>query len=291
MAAPVELTILHTNDIHGHILPWHGWQGEMNGQTIGGFDRLAAVVAQVRSKRANVLLLDAGDTISDTMIAAESKGSVVTDLMNVLRYDAMTIGNHEPDFGPEVLRERIAGSRFAVIASNVQDRARGALLTNSYIVKDYAGVRVGILGISYPKTPLTTARKNVEGLEFGEAAEAAAMYIPAMKKESAGIVVVLSHLGLNAEKHLAETVPEIDVIVGGHSHNRMREPIRVGRTLIVQAGAHLSDVGRLDLTIDGGKIVRYRRDLILLDNTKIQGDPNKLSRTWSPKIRQRRSAA
>jgi 5'-nucleotidase / UDP-sugar diphosphatase len=271
-AAPVELTILHTNDIHGHILPWTGWQGEMNGKTVGGFDRLASVVRKVRAERANVLLLDAGDTISDTMPAVESKGAVVTELMNAVGYDAMTIGNHEPDFGPEALRQRIAESRFPVLAANLYDRNSNTHFTKPYVIKTAGGLRVGILGLAYPNTPLTTSPKNVEGLEFREAVETAAKYVPLLRKERVDLVIVLSHLGLNGEKHLAENVPGIDVIVGGHSHNRMRDPLQVGGTLLVQAGAHLSDVGRIDLTVDGGKVVRHRRELILLDNAVVGSD-------------------
>jgi 5'-nucleotidase / UDP-sugar diphosphatase len=271
-AAPVELTILHTNDIHGHILPWQGWQDEMSGKMIGGFDRLASAVRKVRAERPNVLLLDAGDTIADSMPAAETKGAVLTQLMNAVGYDAMTIGNHEPDFGPEALRQRVAESRFPVLAANLLQANSNTHFTKPYAIKTVGGLRVGMLGLAYPKTPLTTARKNVEGLEFREGVETAAKYVPLLRKEGVDVVIVLSQLGLSAEKHSAENVPGIDRIAGGHSHNRIREAMRVGSTLIVQAGAHLSDLGRLDLTVDSGKIVAHRRELILLDNDLIDSD-------------------
>ena len=113
------LTILHTNDLHGHIRPWSGWEGELADKTIGGFDRIAAVVKQVRAETPNVLLLDAGDALGDTMIADLTKGRAILELMNAVGYDALSIGNHEPDFTAAALREWIGGAKFPVLAANV----------------------------------------------------------------------------------------------------------------------------------------------------------------------------
>ena len=271
-ADPKMLTILHTNDLHGHIRPWLGWEGELAGKTIGGFDRIAAVVKQVRAETPNVLLLDAGDALGDTMIADLTKGRAILELMNAVGYDAMSIGNHEPDFTTAALREWIANAEFPVLAANVTERATGKLFTKPYIVREIGGIEVGILGLAYPNTPLTTGMKNVEDVEFGPAVEAARRFTPELKREGAQLIIALTHLGLGADKKLAEAVPEIDVIVGGHSHNRMSDALQVGRTLIVQAGAHGSDVGRLDLTLTDGRITKHDRKLIELDNTVVPSD-------------------
>jgi 5'-nucleotidase / UDP-sugar diphosphatase len=265
----MQLTILHTNDIHGHVTSWRGWEGELAGRNLGGFDRLATAVARARNDAKNVLLLDAGDTIGDTFVAASSRGKALIDLMNEVGYDAMTLGNHEPDFGMEVLHQRIEEARFDVVAANVVNTGSKQLFTKPYILRSVGGVKVGILGIAYPNTPLTTARKNVAGYEFRPARETAAEYIPKLRAEGAAIVVVLSHLGLSADKKLAEAVSGIDVIVGGHSHNRMKEPLRVEQAIIVHSGAHLSDLGRVDLEIEGGKVIAARSQLITLDNALV----------------------
>ena len=266
------LTILHTNDLHGHIRPWRGWEGELVGKTIGGFDRIAAVVKKVRAETPNILLLDAGDALGDTMIADLTQGRAIRELMNAVGYDVMSIGNHEPDFTASELREWIVGAKFLVLAANVTERMTGKHFTTPYLVREIGGVKVGILGLAYPNTPLTTGKKNVEELEFGAAAEAAQCFVPEMKSTGAQIIIALTHLGLGADKKLAQSVPEIDVIVGGHSHNRMTEALTVGRTLIVHAGAHGSDVGRLDLTIDDGRIVGHQRRLITLDHVRVPAD-------------------
>lgn len=259
------MTVLHTNDLHGHLTAWQGWEGSLRGQQVGGFATLATHVGRVREEvgDASVLLLDAGDTISDTMLAGETQGRAVIDAMNALNYHAMVIGNHEPDFGPDVLRTRIGEARFAVLAANVTTSG-GEAFARPYFIRSLKGIRVGILGLSYPNTPLTSARSNVESLRFRPAAETAREYVPRMRKEGAHIVIALTHLGLGADRQLATEVPDIDLIVGGHSHNRMADALRVGKTLIVQAGAHGSDLGRIDLTVRDGRVVAHRRTLISL---------------------------
>ena len=266
------ITVLHTNDIHGHLRAWRGWEGDLAGRTVGGFDRIASVVKRVRAETPNVLVLDAGDALGDTMIADLTKGRAILAAMNAVGYDAMAIGNHEPDFTAAELRGWIAASKFPVLAANVTDRASGKLFTKPYLIREVSGVKIGVLGLAYPNTPLTMAKKNVAELEFGEAVEVARRFIPELKREGAQVIIALTHLGLGADKKLAEAVPEIAVIVGGHSHNRMTEALRVGDTLIVQAGAHGSDVGRLDLTLAGGRITAHKRALITLDHAAIAAD-------------------
>jgi 5'-nucleotidase / UDP-sugar diphosphatase len=269
-----HLILLHTNDIHGHVLVWQGWEGTLKGRAIGGLDRLASAIKSVRSSAPDrVLLLDAGDLWSDTMIAALTRGEALVDLVNHLRYDALTVGNHEPDYGGEVMAERIKQAHFPVVAANLLRTSSGKLLTKPYVVRDVAGVRVGILGLAYQKTPWTTAPKNVEDLTFLDPVGAVRDHLPKMQQEGAQISIVLSHLGLHGDQHLATQTKGVDVIVGGHSHNRIAEPIRVGKTLIVQAGAHGSDLGRLDLTVQDGRITSHHYTLTLLDHAAVPTDP------------------
>jgi 2',3'-cyclic-nucleotide 2'-phosphodiesterase (5'-nucleotidase family) len=268
------LTILHTNDIHGHLLPWRGWEGDLAGKTLGGMDRLGGAIKQVREEvgRENVILLDAGDMLGDSLVADQTQGKAIIDAMNVLNYTAMVIGNHELDFTADTLKKRIAEAEFPVLAANITEKVTGRLFTLPYLIQEIRGVKVGVLGLAYPNTPLTTAKKNVDGLEFGEAPEVAREYVPRLREQGAQVVVVLSHYGLAADKILAKQVPGIDVIVGGHSHNRMKDALREGNTLIVQAGAHGSDLGRLDLKVKNGKIIRYAHSLITLDHAVIPSD-------------------
>lgn len=274
MGSEAKITILFTGDRHGHIEPWLGWEEPLHGKTVGGMDRLKTAADQVRTEvgKGNVLLLDSGDAIGDSFIAAKTKGKAVIELMNLAGYDAMTIGNHEPDFGVHELRQRISEARFPVIAANLFD-ADGELFTKPYVVRTVGGLKVGILGLAYENTPLTTAKKNIEGLQFRDALESARESIASIKADGAELIVALAHGGLGAEKKWAKALPELDVIIGGHSHNRTGDGLTEGKTLLAQAGAHGADLGRLDLVISNGKIVRHRSELILLDNSRIPPDP------------------
>ena len=112
-----KVVILHTNDIHGHLTPWKGWEGDLKDKTVGGFGRLAVAVAQARKEAKDALLLDAGDLLGDSMIADLTEGKAMVEALNHLGYDAMSIGNHEPDFGTAVLRQRMKDATFTVLAA------------------------------------------------------------------------------------------------------------------------------------------------------------------------------
>ena len=268
-----ELIILHTNDLHGHLTEWQGWEGEFKDKTVGGVSRLASAIKQVRNEAPDrVLLLDAGDLIGDSMIADLTKGKALIAAFNHLQYDALTFGNHEPDFGVPVLRERIGDAAFPFVAANLVTKPDHKALVAPYIIKRVGSVSVGIVGLAYPKTAWTTPEQNIEGVSFEEPLAAIERELPRMRHDGAELIVVLSHLGLSGDIELASTVSGIDVIVGGHSHNRMNEAALIGRTLIVQAGAHGSDLGRLDLTIEQGRITSHRHSLKSLDHATLPAD-------------------
>ena len=147
----------------------------------------------------------------------------------------MTFGNHEPDFGVDVLRKRMEQAQFPFVAANLRG-GDGALLYPAYVIKHVGGVAVGILGLAYPKTPWTTAPKNVKDLDVRGPCLGREAGVAEAPSGGSPTVVVLSHLGLGGDKHLAEAVEGIDIIVGGHSHNRMEQAERVGKTLDRSSG-------------------------------------------------------
>lgn len=280
------MTILFTNDLHGHMHPWLGWEEPLSGKRLGGLDRIASVVKSVREEvgAENVLLLDSGDAWADTLLAAETNGHAVVELMNQVGYDAMTVGNHEPDFGPDELRARIDQAQFPVLAANLTTEA-GDLLGRPFLIREIQGARVGLFGLAYPNTPLTTSRKNTRGLHFGDPVDAARRMVSQLRDKGVQIILALTHLGLGAEIALARQVPGIDLIVGGHSHNRTTTPSRAGRTTIMQAGAHGSDVGRLDLQIAAGGLSGVTGRLVPVDHAHVPSDPavaDRLRELWQP---------
>lgn len=268
------LTILHTNDLHGHVTAWRGWEGALEGKTLGGMAVLATVVKQIRDSvgTERVLLVDAGDALSDTMLAAETRGHAVVRLMNAIGYDAMVIGNHGLDFTMETLQERIHEARFAVLAANLIDVQTQQTPLQPAMTIERGGLNVGIVGLAYPHTALTTQQENVAGVRFLGAAETVQKWVPQLRRQGADVIVVLSHLGLGGDMALAREIENIDVIVGGHSHNRVEVPIQIGRTVIVQAGAHGSDLGRLNLTVLDGHIQSHQGHLMVLDHDVYEPD-------------------
>jgi 2',3'-cyclic-nucleotide 2'-phosphodiesterase (5'-nucleotidase family) len=178
------------------------------------------------------------------------EGKPVIEVMNAMRFDAMAVGNHEFDFGKTVLMERIKDANFPVLAANVT----GLDALKPYTVKEVDGIRVGIIGVVTEETPTATHPRNVEGLTFMPVSATVERCIAELKNE-ADIIVVLSHLGYNADMALASAVKGIDVIVGGHSHTKGVKQITVGSTVIVQAWEHGLVLGVLDLDVESGRVV------------------------------------
>ncbi|MGZ3494736.1 MAG: bifunctional metallophosphatase/5'-nucleotidase [Thermodesulfobacteriota bacterium] len=244
-----EIRILHINDFHGFAEPYKPLGSE---EWLGGIPYLATKANELRKEKAS-LLLSAGDMIQGNNWANLFKGESVIKWMNEMRFDAMVVGNHEFDFGQEVLKKRIAEARFPILGANVE----GLNSLKPYIIKELQGVKIAIIGVTTEDTPVSTHPKNVVGLKFLSPVDTVEKYIKKLRGQS-DILIVLSHIGYSADRILAEKVKGIDVIVGGHSHTRINEPVRVGDAIIVQAWEHGKALGVLDLTIEGGKITRFK---------------------------------
>ena len=257
---PVDLTILHINDTHGRILPYiEESSGEK--QMVGGAAYLARMIEEERSRDPDgILLLSAGDMFQGTPVSNLFKGRSVTDVMNYLRFDAMAIGNHEFDWGMDVLLHLVASSRFPYLSANIRDESGRYLPgVKPYIIVERKKVEIAIIGITTPEVPRITMPGRFKHMTVDRPEDILPGFIRKAKDEGAGIIIVLSHLGIDADKDLARRIAGIDVIVGGHSHTALENPVLVGNTIIVQAGAYGLYLGVLKLKIDPdtGKIIRH----------------------------------
>jgi 5'-nucleotidase/UDP-sugar diphosphatase len=255
-ASTETIVILHTNDFHGAVEP--AVQGDTQS---GGLVNLAGLIDQVRAENpGRTLVLDAGDCFQGTYVSNSTQGEVVMAAMNAVGYDAWTLGNHEFDWGQEVLQARIVQAQFPALAANLIDENSGEVWDGAkpFVIVEAGAARVAILGLAYPDTPAITKPQNVAGLDFQQAAGTVRRYLPDLE-EQADLIVVLSHLGLDGDQALARAVDGIDVIVGGHSHIFLESPREVNGTLIVQAGAKGQVLGRLELTLDlaTGQVTDY----------------------------------
>jgi 5'-nucleotidase / UDP-sugar diphosphatase len=247
-ADQVDLKIFYVNDFHGFAEPHKNTASQT---PLGGIAFLAGALDRERGKTPS-LLLAGGDMIQGNSWANLFQGKSSLDVMNAMKFDAMVVGNHEFDFGPKVLKERIAQARFPVLGANV----KGVRALKPYVIKKLQGVRVAIIGVVTPDTPFATHPRNVRGLTFSTPEGAVKKYLQEVKGR-ADIIVVLSHCGFQADRELAAKVPGIDVIVGGHSHTKLLQPEQVGHTIIVQAWEHAKALGVLNLQIKDGKVVGF----------------------------------
>lgn len=262
------IVILHTNDFHGAIEPRLSSNGK---QEYGGLVNLVSLIDKIRAEDPErTLVLDAGDSFQGTYVSNSTEGQVVMEAMNLAGYDAWSLGNHEFDWGQQVLKARIEQATFPVLAANVVDAKTGKVWApvKPYVVVNVGRVRVAILGLGYPNTPGIVKPQTVEGLRFLRAPETVRQYLPEME-EQADLIVILSHAGYDNDVALAKAVDGLDVIVGGHTHKFIEWPSRVNGAIIAQAGAKGQALGVLRLTVDldNGVVADYERDEALVEVT------------------------
>ena len=262
-----QLTILYTNDHHGNF--WKNRHGE------GGFAAQKTLVDQIRkevkSAGGHVLLLSAGDI--NTGIPESDLLDAEPDFkaMWAIGYDAMALGNHEFDNPPDVLMKQKQWAVFPFLSANTVKKSTGKPLFDDFKIWDFDGLKVAVIGLITADTPELVIATNVEKLEFKDPVEVAKSTVPKLRKKAA-VVIALAHMGFyeNAQYGsgapgvvtLARSVPGIDVIVGGHSHNKIAEPVVENGTLILQAADDGKYVGRLDLTFKNGVVSMQGNRLI-----------------------------
>ena len=284
---PLRLTILHNNDVHSRLQPVSAQNNTCSAQQMaqnqcfGGMARVATLIERERAAATaqgrQVLVLDAGDQFQGSLFYSHYKGAAEAEVMNLMSYDAMALGNHEFDDGPEVLARFLRTVRVPVLSANVDSTAEPALrgLYRSHIVVSRGGHRVAIVGATTEDTP-SIASPGPRTL-FPRAETVLVPLIARLRAEGVSHIVLLSHLGLSRDREVAAAVDGIDAIVGGHSHTLLSNtaqgaegpyPVRVrgpsGREVpIVQAMAFTRFVGRLDLDFDAaGNVIRAEGDTI-----------------------------
>jgi 5'-nucleotidase / UDP-sugar diphosphatase len=241
------LDLVYTNDLHGAISPMKNKDGGLE----GGMAYVARKISELKEEAGgHALVLDGGDWTQGTMESNLSKGRVMTDIMNSIGYDAMEIGNHEFDWGPQNLTQLIEHTKVPLLGANIANTDGAPLKgVNPSIIRTIDGVKVGILGLIAEDTPQNADPANLKGIHILNIKETAERQIGELKKAGAELIVVLSHNGDRNDEELARAVKGIDIIVGGHSHSVIEEPRKVGTTLIVQAGTQGRQVGHAKLTL------------------------------------------
>ena len=273
----IRLHILHINDFHGAIEPVMDPEVSRVSEA-GGIASIKTLIDRERERDfSGTILLNAGDIAEGTMVSYISRGKVVTDAFKQIRFDAITLGNHDFAWGQDGLKYMMEGLDTPVLGANITKTADGKVMDGiePYIIKEMKGVKVAVIGLDTPDIARFVDESRREGLEFKGSAETVEKFLPEVKNKGADLVIVLSHLGAAEDEKLAAEVKGIDVIVGGHSHTKMEHARKVGNTIIVQAGSQGKYLGELDLYLnpESKKIVNYTSRLIPVIANETPPDP------------------
>ena len=248
-----RIQLLHTDDIHGHLdADFVTSANASSSFRAGGMAQLAGQIAAFRARAPQrTLLIDAGDAWQGTFISNANKGEAVTKAMNLMHYDGLAVGNHDFDWGQDVLAQRAKDASFPFLAANVIETKTGVApaYLKPYEVRDLGIARVGIIGLTNPGSSTIVKATAVAGLEFRSAADSVRPLLAEVQKQ-ADIVVVAAHIGTADAVQLARDVPGIDVIVAAHDHLPVQTARVEGRTTIVDAGAYTQYLGRLEVIVD-----------------------------------------
>ncbi len=258
-----RITILHFNDYHGNALVPED-EGDL-----GGLARIAATIDRIRAANAadgtTTLVLIAGDMLQGTPLATVFRGEVDFVALNAIGIDALALGNHEFDFGMPNLHRLIDMAEFPVLSANIRHRVDGTAAFPGTLRIPVGDEEVVIVALTTPETSITTKPSNVANLTFEDPVEVATTLGRRITHSRDRLMVALTHLGYEQDLALAEAVPDIDVVVGGHSHTRLDEARRAGNAIVVQAGSKGQWVGRLDLDVEDGQVRSYEYRLIPMD--------------------------
>lgn len=241
---------------------------------MGGLDRVATIIGHVRAERGtdNVLLLDGGDTWQGSYTAQQTLGGDMVEVMNALQPDAMT-GHWEFTYGTERVQELIDTLPFAFLGGNIYDAEWDEPAFDGWKMFERGGVHVAVIGQAFPYTPIANPRWMFPEWSFGIREEDVAKNVAEAREAGADVVVFLSHNGFDVDRKLASRVDGIDVILTGHTHDAIPEPVVVNDTLLIASGSNGKFVSRLDLDVADGTVKAYAHRLIPVFSDVIAPDP------------------
>ena len=248
---------------------------------MGGYAHLATVVKRTRAARpGRTLLLDGGDTLHGSATALWTRGEDMVRVMNQLGVDVFTphwefthgIERVKELFGDRERRGLFTGD---FVCHNCKELNWDEPVFHPYTIREVGGVKVGVIGQAFPYVPVSHPQRFVPDLTFGIQEEQAQKLVNELRDDrKVDCVVVLSHNGAATDVKMADRVRGIDVILGGHTHDGLPEPIRVGKTLVINSGAHGKFLSRLDLDVRGGAVSGYRYKLMPVLSKYVPEDPD-----------------
>jgi 5'-nucleotidase len=237
-ACNIKVTLLQVNDVYQFVPVDQGHNG--------GLARVLTLKKNIQKENPNTLFLLAGDTISPSVESITHQGAQMIEAWNAVELDYATFGNHEFDFGPKVLTDRIKESRFKWIAANVVDTSTNRPFggVDPYVIRDFGGVKIGIFGLVLPETKITS--RPGDNVEFRDPCDTAKKMVSEIHGRGAKVVVALTHLSMKEDKEVARCA-NVDVIIGGHEHSLLESA--AGGAPIFKMTSDARELGRIDLNI------------------------------------------
>lgn len=275
------ISIIHTTDLHGHVLPTSNYDGLTN---LGGLARCATLIRQWRRQNPDSLLLDAGDVYQGTRTSQRNEGALMIRLFNKLNYDSWTLGNHEFDWGIEPLQNAVRDSAMPILTANVTLEGKPAgshtdtanPLSNivPYMMKEVGGFKIGVIGAVTPGLRYWLRPEMTRGIEAIDPTVPIRAAARALRLRGADAIVVTGHMGhrfgrddfANRVSEITESCPDIDVFIGGHTHIDVPN-YRANGALYTQAGYHGIYLGRVDLafSMSRHRLVDKRAFTVMMD--------------------------
>ena len=238
---------------------------------MGGMDRVATVVKAIRAARPEALLLDGGDTWHGSMTSFLTKGQDMVNVMNALGVEAMT-SHWEWTYGTERVKEIVEGLPFPFLGANIFDQEWDEPAFEPYQIFERGGARIAVIGQAFPYMPIANPRWMFPEYSFGVRQERMQEVVDEVRAEGVDLVVCLSHNGFDVDRKMVTNVKGIDVILTGHTHDAVPEPVLVGETILIASGSNGKFVSRLDLDVRDGKMMGFRHKLIPIFSDVITPD-------------------
>lgn len=261
-----ELKILHWNDFHSRNLPYKASKkidGESVNYIVGGSASLLGYLNKYRDDKS--LVVHAGDDFQGTPISSLTKGFSQIQLLNKFNIDALTIGNHEFDYGALTLDSALKEANFKYLAGNLIYLPEKRFFADLTFIKEINGIKVGIIGVTGDELRLLTVPKNVEDIYIMDNDFMISYGIKELKNNNCDLIMLLTHCGVeNDSIYASKYYGDVDIIVGGHSHTTLRKPKLINNVIIAQAGSSGKFLGNIALTIDTelDTIIQFKSELI-----------------------------
>ena len=240
---------------------------------MGGLDRVSTVINAIRAERPDALLLDGGDTWHGSYTCHHTQGQDMVNAMNALKPDAMTF-HWEFTLGTERVREIVEGLPFAALGANIFDAEWDEPSEDfkPYEMFERGGVKIAVIGQAFPYMPIANPGWMFPEYSFGIRDQRMQQIVNEVRAAGAELVVCLSHNGFDVDKQMATRVTGIDVILTGHTHDALPEPVLVGETILIASGSNGKFVSRVDLDVRDGRMMGFRHKLIPIFSDVIEAD-------------------